>query len=197
MPTADTKNSVVLFKEGGYRGGTRRWSNRYHFEGALPTDQAHFETFADLIVAAEKLIFTSDETIVEAVCYDASSATTTNPHGDAVFTKTYTTAGTGGPWASSQASPGDAASLVRYSTAARSTKNHPVYLMNYYHGCWSTAADSDALNAALKTALEVYAAKWVVGFACDGTNRERCGPRGAVSTGYRVDPYVRHRDFPN
>lgn len=197
MPTADDRNSIVIYKEGDYRGGTKRWSNRYHFEGDLPSDDSAWEAFADAIVAEEKLIYTDDTTIVEAVGYDADSATSTNPHGDAVWTKSYTTAGTGGPWATSQASPGDAASLVRYSTAARSSKNHPVYLMNYYHGCWADAGASDNLNAALKVQLEEYAEDWVAGFTCDGTARERCGPHGAVATGYRVDPYVRHRDFPN
>jgi hypothetical protein len=154
MATPDTKNSIVIYKEGNYRGATRRWSNRYHFEGALPTDDAAWEAFSDLIVAQEKTVL--------------NAATT-----------------------------GDAASLVRYSTGTRSRKNHPIYLMNYYHSCYSTTGDGDNLAADQKTALENYADAWVTGFVCDGSHRERCGPRGAVATGRRVDPYVRHRDFPS
>jgi uncharacterized membrane protein len=195
--SVDTKNSIVIKKTGPYRGGTREWTNRYHFEGDVPSSDAHWITFADAIVAAEKLVLDAATTIVEAVGNDASSASTTNPHGDAVFEKTYSVAGTGGPWAASGPSPGDAAALVRYSTPARSTKNHPVYLFNYYHSCWQTDADSDVLSAGLKTALETYADHWLSGFS-DGTeNHERCGPRGAVATSRRVDPFVRHRDFRN
>lgn len=197
MATPDTKNSIVIYKQGGYRGGTKRWSNRYHFEGALPTSDSAWAAFADLIVAAEKTVFDSSTEIVEAVGFDASTATSTNPHGDAVFTKTYTTNGTLTLDAGDNGMPGDAASLIRYGTDARSSKNHPVYLMNYYHGVFSVSSSGDTLSAAQKTALEAYADQWLTGFLADGSHRERCGPRGAVSVSRRVDPYVRHRDFPN
>lgn len=197
MPTPDTKNSIVVYKEGDYRGSTRRWSNRYHFEGALPTDQTHFETWADLIVASEKTVLNAVTTIVQVTCFDASSATSTNPHGDAVFTKLYTTVGTYTPAVGDNPMPGDAASLVRYSTDARSSKNHPVYLMNYYHSCYSASTSGDTLAADQKTLLEAYADAWLTGFSLDGSARERCGPRGAVAVARRVDPFVRHRDFPN
>lgn len=197
MATPDTKHSIVIYKSGDYRGGTKRTGNRYHFEGALPTDDSAWEAFADLIVASEKTIYNNLVTIVEAVGYDAGSASSTNPHGDAVFTKSYTTVGTGGPWTGGIQTPGDCAMLVRYSTDARSTRNHPVYLMNYYHAAYADDTNADTLLAAQKTALEAFADAWVTGFVCDGTHRERCGPRGAVSVGRRVDPFIRHRDFPS
>jgi hypothetical protein len=197
MATPDTKNSIVVYKSGSYRGGTRRWSNRYHFEGALPTDQTAFETWADLIVASEKTVFTSDLEIVEVVCYDAATATSTNPHGDAVFVKSYTTAGTFAPASGEADAPGDCAALIRYSTDARSTKNHPVYLFNYMHNVVQEHATADLISPTQKTAYEAYADAWVTGFLLDGTHRERCGPRGAVSTGRFVDQYIRHRDFPS
>jgi hypothetical protein len=193
----DTRHSVVIVKNGPYRGTTRNWSNRYHFEGDLPPDSAHWTTLVDAITAQEKTILTAVTHIIQAVGYDSASATVTNPHGDAVFSKDYALAGTGGPWASADPSPGDAASLVRYATPARSSKNHPVYLFNYYHGCWSVAGDSDTLNAALKVALEAYADDWLAGFGDGAETHVRCGPHGAVATARRVDPFVRHRDFPN
>jgi len=190
MATPDTKNSIVIYKEGSYRGGTKRWSNRYHFEGALPTDQTQFETWADLIGASEKTCFQSTLTIVEVVCYDASTATSTNPHGDAVFVKTYTTAGTLTPGSGDTDAPGDCASLVRYSTDARSAKNHPVYLFNYYHNAMQQSGTADTLATAQKTALETYATAWVTGFVLDGTHRERCGTRGAVAAGRRANQSI-------
>lgn len=193
----DVRNSIVIKKQGDYRGGTKQWTNRYHFEGDLPTDDAAWEAFSDLIVAAEKACYVSDLTIVEAVGYDSSTASSSNPHGDAVWVKSYTTAGTLVPAGTDNAAPGDAAALVRYSTPARSSRNHPVYLMNYYHNAYSKTSDADALADDQKTELETYAAHWVSGFACDGSPRERCGPHGAVATGYRVDPWIRHRDFPS
>jgi hypothetical protein len=196
MATPDTRNSIVIKKQGGYRAGDKVWSNRYHFEGDLPATPAAWETLADAIVAQEKTVFHSEQTIIQAIGYDKASATSTNPHGDAVFAKDYTTAGTFTPATGDVGAPGDCASLVRYATPARSTKNHPVYLMNYYHGVFNRSASADTLSPTQKTALEAYADHWISGFS-DGTeNHERCGPRGAVATGRRVDPYVRHRDFP-
>lgn len=196
MATADTKNSIVIVKSFTYRGGDRTFSNRYHFEGALPADHAAWATLADNIVAAEKTIYTAGVTISEAIGYDCSTATSTNPHGDSVFNKTYTTAGTATFSGDAGPAPGDCAIYVRYSTPARSTKNHPVYLSNYYHGVRIPDTGGDEVLAAQKTAVEAYANTWLTGFTDGTTPRERCGPRGAVAIGRTVSNFIRHRDFP-
>jgi hypothetical protein len=196
MPVADTKHSVVITKQFTYRGATRRYSNRYHFEGALPADDAAWNTLIGHIVDAEKPCLPPEVEIVQADGYDASTATSTNPHGIAVFTSTPDVVGTGDFTSDGFPCPGDCAAFVRYTTPARSSVNHPVYLSNYYHGVYRDTSDPDLLATSQKTALQVYAAAWVDGFT-DGTGpKPRCGPRGAVSTNRRVDPYVRHRDFP-
>jgi len=193
--TADDRSSIVITKSFGYRDGVKLWGNRYHFEGDTPADNAAWTTFADAITAAEKAIFGPDTTIVEAVGFDHTTATPTNPQGFAVFTKGYSLAGTG--VFSSVEAPGDCAALVKYATTARSVKNHPVYLSNYYHGVHLVAGGGDDIDTAQVAAIEAYATAWLTGFS-DGTgNRQRCGPHGAAAVSRVVGTFARHRDFPN
>lgn len=115
-----------------------------------------------------------------------------------VFTKTYATAGTKSTTTASIMQHGEVAALVRYATAARTTKNHPIYLYNYYH-CVAANAwnDQDKLETAWKTALQTYATAWIAGYS-DGTNLyPRTGPNGHIATGSLVETYLTHRDFRN
>jgi hypothetical protein len=181
--------SLKVVKTFTYRGVTRRYSNRYHFNGGTPPDGAHWTTFSDAVVTAEKAIHTSAVTIVQTVGYAAGSDVP-------VFTKTYSTAGTG-TFASGAAVPGDCAGLIRYSTTARTSKNHPVYLYNYYHGILSVLANADNLNAQQITAFSTYAGIWIgAGFSDGATSYNRAGPNGATATGVLVEPMVTHRDLP-
>jgi hypothetical protein len=196
MPTPDTRNSIVITKQFTYRAGTRTFSNRYHFEGDLPVDAAAWTTLADNITAAEKGIYASNVTIILATGYNAATATSTNPHGDAVFTKAYSLVGTLTPTTGELEAPGDAVQLLRFSTPARSAKNHPVYLFNYFHGAWLASTGGDDAWSGQTSAINTYGGDWVTGFT-DGTGaRPRCGPRGAVATGHSIVPFIRHRDFP-
>lgn len=182
--------SVKILKSFAYRGGTRVWSNRYHFNGGTPSDLAHWYALFDAITTAEKAIFTSAVTIVEAVGYAAGSDLP-------VASKSYSLACTG-VFASHGACPGNDAALVRYSTTARSAKNHPIYLFNYFHNVGHTvAAAGDVLNAAQKTAMETYTALWLSGFTDGAITAVRAGPNGATATSRTVSTYISHRDFPN
>lgn len=180
--------SIKVDKTFAYRGVTRTWSNRYHFNGGTPADSAHWTTFSDAVVNAEKLTLASTSTIVKTTGYAAGSDVP-------VFTKTYSQVGTRSVGTGTQA-PGDCASLIRFSTTARTPKNHPVYLFNWYHDTWFVAGSPDVLESSYKTILGTYATAWISGFS-DGTNTYvRAGPNGATATGQIVDNSIVHRDFP-
>jgi hypothetical protein len=138
-----------------------------------------------------KACLDTDVTIVETIGYAAGSDVP-------VFSKTYATVGTFSPTGSVANTPLFVAGLVRYSTTARTSKNHPVYLFNYYHRALVIpGAEQETLNASWKSALDTYAAAWITGFS-DGTHTcVRAGPNGATATGHQVAPYATHRDFPN
>lgn len=180
--------SIKVTKSFLYKGSTRTWSNRYHFNGGTPADSAHWTTLSDAIVTAEKATLLNNITIVGTVGYAAGSDVP-------VFSKTYSTVGTmaGG---TGIITPGDCAGLIRYSTTARTPKNHPVYLFNYYHGVLRDAAGADLVYASQKTLMQTYASQWITGFS-DGTiTAVRAGPNGATATGSLVEAFLTHRDFP-
>ncbi len=181
--------SVRVVKTLPFKGGSRLWSNRYHFLGGTPSDATHWHTLMDNIVTAEKAILPAALEIVEVLGYAAGSDV-------AVASKNYTTLGT--HTISGMRTPGECAALVRYSTAARSTKNHPIYGFSYYHGIdvSSSAGNQDVLHSSYVTALNTYAAAWISGFS-DGTiTVTRCTPAGHACTGSFTEEYCTHRDFP-
>lgn len=193
-PVAATP-SVKVVKQFNFKGATRLWSNRYHFNGGTPSDDTHWHTFFDAIVAAEKAIYDSTQfglTITECIGYAAGSDLP-------VSSKSYTQAGTGAFSSTGAMAPGECAALCRWSTTARSSKNHPVYLFNYWHAVhWQTSGSNpDKIETAQQTAMQTYANSWISGFS-DGTlTLVRSGPNGATATGSTVEQYLTHRDFPN
>lgn len=182
-------NSLKVTKSFTYRGVTRHFSNRYHFNGGTPADTAHWTTFSDAVVTAEKAALPSTVTIVGTTGYLAGSEVP-------VFSKVYSTAGTCSS-AGGVIGPGDAASLVRYSTTARTSKNHPIYLFNYYHAPLIASGNPDNLLAGYSSALGTYAGTWIGAGFSDGTNTYvRSGPNGATAVGQLVESMVTHRDLP-
>jgi hypothetical protein len=181
--------SVRIVKSFAYKDQTKLWSNRYHFNGGVPASTAAWQQLFDNITAAEKAIFHSEVTIVEALGFAAGSDVP-------VATKAYTLAGTLSI-TGLEPCPGDVAALIRYSTAARTSKNHPVYLFNYYHAAFQQAApERDKLLAVQSTAMATYAANWISGFSDGSSSYNRAGPNGASATGSIVETYLTHRDFP-
>lgn len=173
-----------------YRGTTRQASSVYHFNGGFPSGSGPATTFMDAIVTAEKAIRTNAHTINLVSLYPAGSNV-------ASFSKVYSTAGTLAAGTSNGA-PADVCCLLRWSTAAVTSKNHPIYLFNYLRGIQlvQQVASDPQIYGAQVTAIDTYAAAWIAGFS-DGTNTYvRAGPNGATALSHLTEVYPHHRDFP-
>lgn len=183
--------SVKVSKTFSYKGNTKRWSNRYHFNGGTPADPTHWHTLMDNIVTAEKACLRTNVTIVECIGYNAGSDLP-------IASKTYSTAGTYALPGGCVDLVGEAAYLMKWDTTARTSKNHPIYLFSYFHGLARATADPpDEIYTLQVTQFNTYCTAWVTGFS-DGTiTAVRAGPNGATgSADLRSSPvYATHRDF--
>lgn len=184
--------SLKVIKSFPFKGGTRQWSNRYCLTGTAPSDDTHWHTLMDNVVNAEKAVLRLDVTIIECLGYAAGSDV-------AVSQKTYSTAGTVSPASGFLQQAGEVVALVRWSTAARSVKNHPIYLFKYYHGAYtgSGGPSYDILDENQESALATYAGSWVSGFSDGTVTHKLTSPQGHDATGAVVEEYVTHRDFPS
>lgn len=183
--------SVKVEKQFSYKGNTKTWSNRYHFNGGTPADPTHWHTLMDNIVAAEKLCLGTNVTIVSCIGYNAGSDLP-------IASKSYSQAGSIALAGSEVWLAGVMTALMKWSTTARTSKNHPVYLFSYIHGIKSDpSVGIGTMQSSQKTAMNTYGAAWESGFS-DGTiTAVRAGPNGATGSyvNFPGTYYCTHRDF--
>jgi hypothetical protein len=189
MPS--TSASIKVVKSFPFKGGTRNFSNRYHFIGGTPADAAHWTVLADSVTNQEQQLFSSDTHVIEAIGYGIGSDLP-------LFSKTYALPGVLTPGSGTTKAPGECAALVRMNTTARTIKNHPIYLFNYYHDVFvdTGAGLQDTLSGNQRGVMLSYANAWITGQSDGALTYKRCSPRSAAATTAFVDEYVTHRDFP-
>lgn len=185
--------SIKVVKTMPYKGITRTWSNRYHFNGGTPADATHWHTLMDNVTAAEKLCLGAQATITECIGYNAGSDLP-------VASKTYSLSGSIALAGSEVWLTGDSVFLMKWSTTARTSKNHPIYLFSYLHTVKNNPSDGhEVIQTGQVTTFNTYCSAWETGFSDGSITAVRAGPNGA--TGFADlrsgTVYCTHRDLPN
>lgn len=184
------KPSIKVTKSFPMRGVTQVFSNRYHFDGMTGLTASDWLALANAIQSLERSTLDLASHLIGYTGYEAGSDVP-------VYSNEVNLVGTATYDASDIPVPGDTAALIRYSTTQRTSKNHPVYLFNYYHDAkFESSVGADTISVQFKSALENLASAWVTGFTVGTSTIKRCGPNGAVAQGYLVEQFLTHRDFP-
>lgn len=188
MP-APTRVGVKLIFHSPYRGGTKQWSQLWHFTGPDWASSGQFNTLVDALVAQIQGLIPSDSSIEEAIGYNSGSSVP-------VYTYTHTWTGTSTATSSNRGALEDCA-LVKFTTTQRSSKNHPIYLFKWFRPAYNAGSGAwETLLSGLKSNIASNMNTILAGLS-DGTNtRQYCGPFGAVAQTRVVEDYVHTREFP-
>ena len=181
--------SIVLVKRFLYRGQNEEFSNKYHFSGTTPANEAAWKALADAIIAAEQPTVTSAVSWVRAYGYEAGNENSVAQIDYTIAPNTVVSGtlaiGTG------VTTPGDIAATIRWYTGQINSRGKKIYCRKYMHGALHLNTDQDIIFPAQKTAMGTYAAKLI-----DGTlpgSFKYCGPQGAALSLPVVDQYLTTR----
>ncbi len=177
--------SITIVKTFTYRGVPEEWSNRYHFSGSTPSNDAEWKSLADAIWTQERKMLRNSVSIAGAYGYVAGNESS-------VYQVNYADAPnviTAGTQTGGIQAPGDVAIWVRWKTDQRNTKGRPIYLRKYFHGIGVTGVDT--IDAATRTEMAAYAATMTSGVLPGGA--KICGPQGAVAGQVKVPTFTTTR----
>src|SRR5690348_11094336 len=86
----------------------------------------------------------------------------------------------------------DSVGIIRWETDARTSKNHPVYLYNYYHYTFNGDGTGDSawdyIFGSLHSRMNTFGTNWVTGYSDGAVTHKRAGPNGAVAQSRFVSP---------
>ena len=151
-----TGHGVILRYSFTYRGSAEEWSNAWHFQGDIPSDNAGWRALVDSLAALVGPALATTVTIVGALCYEDMTDDAVYSYDMAAFDATVTGERTG---SDGNLMPGDDAIWIRFSTDRVSDQGKPIYLRKYFHGVFDSSSSApDAFSTAQRTAFQTLAA---------------------------------------
>jgi hypothetical protein len=181
--------SIRTRKSFQYRGSTRVFGNRWFFNGGVPASNTEWDTLAAAVLSHEQDCYGTDVTFVDAVCYDSGSDVP-------VYTHTYSASGSYSP-GSEVRMPGDCAGIVRMSTDARSTKNHPIYLYKFCRAVYrEVGATFDTWSTFQSAHWKSLIDNWIAGLSDGAHTLTLADAKGLGAVSSLIEPLITHRDFP-
>lgn len=174
-----------------YRNAIEEWSQRYHFVGDPPADQAGWESLYDDLASLLAPCLTDDTWVITGYGYEDTD-------NDSVATMVRLRGGSGTqgeltPLTGAQLAPGDAAAWVRWDTGRDNTNGRNIYLRKYFHGVYTHVASDDGDNID-ENQVDALAAFGSAVAGASGDWPGIAGPDHAAPTGgIAVSPFITTR----
>lgn len=181
--------SIVIVQAFTYRLQYEEWSNRYHFNGTVPSTNAEWKTMADALITKLQPCFSAATSFVRAYGYVASqvSSVWTNDYSPIpANVKKGTSNFVGNPL------PGDVAATTRWETGALNSRGKKIYLRKYWHDVRGDVSIPDKLTPTQLTAFQTLAQQLVAGTALGGT-QVLAGPNGVTAGTPETNVYLTTR----
>lgn len=185
-------SSITIVKKFTYRGKREEFSNKYHFSGTTPANEAAWKTLADAMIAVEKTTVHTGVTFVRAYGYEAGNELSVAQIDYEAAPLTPVAGTLAQSSATGLAAQPESAVTIRWRTPDRNSRKKWIYLRKYYHGTVSDpGGDLVATNA--MAAFTTWANKLTDGTLPGGF--KYCGPQGAVAGPMQVNPYFTTREL--
>jgi hypothetical protein len=146
---------MVVVQSFTYRDEAEEFSNKYHFAGPAPGDDASWKALADALIGHLRPMFTPVVTFVRAYGYNDGD----HP---SVWGHDYTIPGPplAGNWggdAQAQKPAGDQAAFIRWPTTKRNSRGKIVYARKYFHDMYVGLTTPDRVSASQYALMQTFA----------------------------------------
>jgi hypothetical protein len=156
-----SKPAIVMVQSFSYRDQPEEFSNKYHFAGPAPGDDASWLALANSLRTALTPCFTSGVTFHRAYGYTDGDNPSVWGHDWEI---------PGPPPVGSMPTPsdgyqppGDTAAFIRWPTAKRNSRGKMVYARKYFHSVYGLSGDHDHVSYTQAVLLDAFAAKCIDG----------------------------------